>query len=99
MRMISGVSPEPLPKGLATCPQLRIRHVDRQPLIVGSTTRCRSSWPQCSRTDLCSARLGGARLRRRTAEWWGAYAVAGGDPEFLGAQGDPWDTQWDMFMT
>jgi putative membrane protein len=31
-------------------------------------------------------------------EWWGAYAVAGGDPAFLGAQGDPWDTQWDMFM-
>jgi putative membrane protein len=31
-------------------------------------------------------------------EWWGAYAVAGGDPAFLGAQGDPWDTQWDMLM-
>jgi putative membrane protein len=29
-------------------------------------------------------------------EWWGSYAVAGGDPAFLGAQGDPWDTQWDM---
>jgi putative membrane protein len=29
-------------------------------------------------------------------EWWGAYAVAGGDPDFLGSQGDPWDTQWDM---
>lgn len=31
-------------------------------------------------------------------EWWGAYLVAGGDPAFLGAQGDPWDTQWDMLM-
>jgi putative membrane protein len=31
-------------------------------------------------------------------EWAGAYATAGGDPAFLGAQGDPWDTQWDMFM-
>jgi putative membrane protein len=31
-------------------------------------------------------------------EWWGSYAVAGGDPVFLGAQGDPWDTQWDMFL-
>jgi putative membrane protein len=31
-------------------------------------------------------------------EWWGAYAVAGGDPAFLGAQGDPWDTQWDMLL-
>jgi putative membrane protein len=31
-------------------------------------------------------------------EWWGAYAVAGGDPAFLGAQGDRWDTRWDMFL-
>jgi putative membrane protein len=31
-------------------------------------------------------------------EWWGACLVAGGDPAFLGAQGDPWDTQWDMLM-
>jgi len=31
-------------------------------------------------------------------EWWGAYAVQGGDPAFLGRQGDPWDTQWDMFL-
>lgn len=29
-------------------------------------------------------------------EWWGAYLVAGGSPSFLGGQGDPWDTQWDM---
>jgi putative membrane protein len=31
-------------------------------------------------------------------EWLGAYAFAGGDPAFLGSQGDPWDTQWDMAM-
>ncbi len=31
-------------------------------------------------------------------EWWGAYLVANGDPAFLGGQGDPWDTQWDMFL-
>jgi putative membrane protein len=29
-------------------------------------------------------------------EWLGAYLVAGGSPEFLGGQDDPWDTQWDM---
>jgi len=31
-------------------------------------------------------------------EWW--TAAAGGDAayEFLGTQGDPWDTQWDMFL-
>jgi len=31
--------------------------------------------------------------------WWSTYLVA---PEvglaFLGSQGDPWDTQWDMFL-
>jgi putative membrane protein len=31
-------------------------------------------------------------------EWASAYAVAGGDPAFLGAQGDPWDTQWDIAL-
>ncbi|HZN20211.1 MAG TPA: DUF2238 domain-containing protein [Micromonosporaceae bacterium] len=31
-------------------------------------------------------------------EWCGAYLAAGGDPAFLGAQGDPWDTQWDMAL-
>jgi putative membrane protein len=31
-------------------------------------------------------------------EWW--VAVASGDEAvaFLGTQGDPWDTQWDMFL-
>jgi putative membrane protein len=30
---------------------------------------------------------------------WGAASVLGqGADEFLGTQGDPWDTQWDMFM-
>ena len=31
-------------------------------------------------------------------EWWAA--VVGGEAanEFLGTQGDPWDTQWDMFL-
>ncbi len=32
------------------------------------------------------------------AEWLGAYLVQGGDPAFLGGQGDVWDTQWDMLM-
>ncbi len=31
-------------------------------------------------------------------EWWIAVASAGGATAFLGTQGDPWDTQWDMFM-
>ena len=31
-------------------------------------------------------------------EWWVALALGQGADEFLGTQGDPWDTQWDMFL-
>jgi len=31
-------------------------------------------------------------------EWAVASVTAGGATAFLGTQGDPWDTQWDMFM-
>jgi len=31
-------------------------------------------------------------------EWWAALALEQGAAEFLGAQGDPWDTQSDMFF-
>ena len=31
-------------------------------------------------------------------EWWTAVATGEGATAFLGTQGDPWDTQWDMFL-
>ncbi len=31
-------------------------------------------------------------------EWWTALILGQGADAFLGTQGDPWDTQWDMFM-
>jgi putative membrane protein len=31
-------------------------------------------------------------------EWWTALATGDAAEDFLGTQGDPWDTQWDMFM-
>ncbi|MEE9390946.1 MAG: DUF2238 domain-containing protein [Planctomycetota bacterium] len=31
-------------------------------------------------------------------EWWAALATSGGATDFLGTQGDVWDSQWDMFM-
>lgn len=31
-------------------------------------------------------------------EWWAALAMGQGADEFLGTQGDPWDTQSDMFF-
>ena len=31
-------------------------------------------------------------------EWWGALVLGESADAFLGTQGDPWDTQWDMFL-
>lgn len=31
-------------------------------------------------------------------EWWAAIAGGEAADAFLGTQGDPWDTQWDMFL-
>jgi len=31
-------------------------------------------------------------------EWWTAVTTGDSATAFLGTQGDPWDTQWDMFM-
>ena len=31
-------------------------------------------------------------------EWWAAVIGGGAAHEFLGTQGDVWDTQWDMFL-
>ncbi len=31
-------------------------------------------------------------------EWWTALASGSAATDFLGTQGDPWDTQWDMFL-
>ncbi len=31
-------------------------------------------------------------------EWWSALIMGEGADDFLGTQGDVWDTQWDMFL-
>ena len=31
-------------------------------------------------------------------EWWAALLGGAAADAFLGTQGDPWDTQWDMFL-
>jgi putative membrane protein len=31
-------------------------------------------------------------------EWWSAVILGQAANDFLGTQGDPWDTQWDMFL-
>jgi len=31
-------------------------------------------------------------------EWWSALLLGAGATDFLATQGDPWDSQWDMFL-
>ncbi len=31
-------------------------------------------------------------------EWWAALLLEADANDFLGTQGDVWDTQWDMFL-
>ncbi len=31
-------------------------------------------------------------------EWWSALVLGQSASQFLGTQGDVWDTQWDMFL-
>ena len=31
-------------------------------------------------------------------EWWAALILGAEADAFLATQGDPWDTQWDMFL-
>ena len=31
-------------------------------------------------------------------EWWSTLALGQSASQFLGTQGDLWDTQWDMFL-
>ncbi|MDD4977560.1 MAG: DUF2238 domain-containing protein [Gallionella sp.] len=38
------------------------------------------------------------RANYELIEWWSALALGQGADEFLGTQGDPWDTQSDMFF-
>lgn len=41
--------------------------------------------------------LGGSAMYE-LLEWWAAAITGAQASEFLATQGDPWDTQWDMFL-
>jgi putative membrane protein len=47
---------------------------------------------------LCVAVCLGISAFYELIEWWTALALGQGADQFLGTQGDPWDTQSDMFM-
>jgi putative membrane protein len=55
-----------------------------------------SNKPMAGFMSLCAALAVSAVYE--LIEWWTALALGGGAIEFLGTQGDPWDTQSDMFF-
>jgi putative membrane protein len=59
----------------------------RSPLVPGK-------WLFFLVTCVCLAISAGYEL----LEWWAAILGGDGTIAFLGTQGDPWDTQWDMLL-
>ena len=59
----------------------------RSPLVVGK-------WLFLIVTSICLAFSAFYEM----IEWWAAIAASEASIEFLGTQGDIWDTQWDMFL-
>ena len=89
--------------GFARNPYDRIGHfaqgfvpaiLAREILLRRSPLRAR----QVARSSSCPASaLRSARVYE-FLEWWAAVILGEGAQEFLGTQGDDWDTQWDMFL-
>jgi putative membrane protein len=53
---------------------------------------------RCMLAFLCISVCLGISAFYELIEWWTALAMGQGADQFLGTQGDPWDTQSDMFM-
>lgn len=63
-------------------------------ILLRQSPLVRGPWLWLTVTSICLAFSALYEL----IEWWAA-ALGGEDAEdFLGTQGDPWDTQWDMFL-
>jgi putative membrane protein len=65
----------------------------REILLRGGVVR-RRGWLFFLVTSVCLAFSAFYEL----IEWWTAEATGAAATAFLGTQGDPWDTQWDMFF-
>ncbi len=70
------------------CPVIFVRE-----LLLRTSDLGRSRWLPFLSVSVCLAFSAFYEL----IEWWTAL-LAGGATDFLGTQGDPWDTQWDMFL-
>ena len=63
-------------------------------LSLGSTA---PTWRDASFALVALSCLGISALYE-LVEWWAALVTGEAAEAFLGTQGDPWDTQWDMFL-
>jgi putative membrane protein len=63
-------------------------------ILLRKTPLRRGRWPFFLVVCVCLAFSAFYEL----VEWWTALASGEGATAFLGTQGDPWDTQWDMFL-
>ena len=63
-------------------------------ILLRKTPLQRGGWLFTLVTSVCLAFSAFYEL----VEWWSAVIMGGGATAFLGTQGDPWDTQWDMFL-
>jgi len=67
--------------------------IAREVLIRNSVVR-KKKWLGVFIVSICLA----ASAIYEFFEWWTALATGEAAAAFLGTQGDPWDTQWDMFL-
>jgi putative membrane protein len=63
-------------------------------LLLRTTPLARGKWLFWIVVSICLAISATYEL----VEWGAAILFGDGATEFLGTQGDPWDTQWDMFL-
>lgn len=70
-------------------PAILVREV-----LVRTSPLARSKWLAVLTVSVCLAFSAFYEL----IEWWGAVILGESADAFLGTQGDPWDTQWDMFL-
>lgn len=63
-------------------------------ILLRSTPLVRGGWLWVLVTSVCLAFSAFYEL----IEWWAALIGGSAATEFLGTQGDVWDTQWDMFL-
>jgi putative membrane protein len=63
-------------------------------ILLRKTTLTRGGWLFFLVSSICLA----ISACYEFIEWWAALIGGAGATEFLGTQGDVWDTQWDMFL-